>query len=438
MKTISRKYIVFSVITALLIWLIVELAALAGHFLIQRSFFSKSALRQQMQTALAAQPELTEIRGNLDLVWEEWHNYTEVVHPYIGFVVDPHHNQHLPISDFGFFSRDRANPILKRSPEKRIVGITGGSFALGVYLKAAEVLQEGLASGGREVVLLNFATGGYKQPQQWLILSYLLGLGAEFDMIINIDGFNEVALPAAENLPAGVYPYFPRQWDARTASRIDLEDIKRIGHIEVLKEQQAGWAGYFFRWKLYYSPAFSLVWQLRDRLLGREIFTLRQQLKSRPGQTAKSAAGYVSSGPAYEFGSEDSLYADLVALWQQCSLQMARLCRENRTAYYHFLQPNQYVAGSKPMGEAERQVALSESNPYRPAAVGGYPLLREAGAALAGMGVNYTDLTMIFRDTDESLYIDDCCHLNPRGYQLVARRICRIISGDAPPIQTAP
>lgn len=44
-----------------------------------------------------------------------------------------------------------------------------------------------------------------------------------------------------------------------------------------------------------------------------------------------------------------------------------------------------------------------------------------------GMGVNYTDRTMIFRDTKESLYIDDCCHLNSRGDQLVARRICQII-----------
>jgi len=42
-------------------------------------------------------------------------------------------------------------------------------------------------------------------------LNYLLALGARFDLFINLDGFNEVALPPAENIPKGVFLFFPRK-----------------------------------------------------------------------------------------------------------------------------------------------------------------------------------------------------------------------------------
>ena len=47
---------------------------------------------------------------------------------------------------------------------------------------------------GREIVPLCFAHEGYKQPQQLLVLSYFLSIGQELDLVVNIDGFNEVAL----------------------------------------------------------------------------------------------------------------------------------------------------------------------------------------------------------------------------------------------------
>ena len=33
---------------------------------------------------------------------------------------------------------------------------------------------------------------GYKQPQQLMAYNYLLSLGAEFDAVINIDGYNVI------------------------------------------------------------------------------------------------------------------------------------------------------------------------------------------------------------------------------------------------------
>src|SRR4030095_3931354 len=52
---------------------------------------------------------------------------------------------------------------------------------------------------GKELVLLSFAAGAYKQPQQLLILNYFLSIGQQFDMVLNIDGFNETAVAALNN-----------------------------------------------------------------------------------------------------------------------------------------------------------------------------------------------------------------------------------------------
>ena len=50
------------------------------------------------------------------------------------------------------------------------------------------------------------AHGGWKQPQQLLALSWILALGGELDVLINVDGFNEVALDGVENAERGVFP----------------------------------------------------------------------------------------------------------------------------------------------------------------------------------------------------------------------------------------
>ena len=79
-----------------------------------------------------------------------------------------------------------------------MVGIFGGSgaawFCEGGSDRLGSRLAEAPSFRGREIVPLCFAHEGYKQPQQLLILSYFLSIGQELDLVVNIDGFNEVAL----------------------------------------------------------------------------------------------------------------------------------------------------------------------------------------------------------------------------------------------------
>jgi len=109
-------------------------------------------------------------------------------------------------------------------------------------------------------------------------------------------------------------------------------------------------------------------------------------------------------------------------------VQMKSAVEATGARYFHFLQPNQYDEGSKPMGAEERRIAVTPNNPFQKPVVRGYPLLRERGARLPAAGVAFTDLTQVFAHTTEPLYADDCCHLKMEGYAVIAERIYDVIA----------
>ena len=267
------KIAFFSVITIVMTWMILELMIMIIYSAVNHIVFSKASFQNNMQSLINTQHTQV-VEGNLEM---KWGDFVEVIHPYFGFVPNPfRNNQKIPISNFGFWSGKDCNPIMKRARGKYIIGVFGGSFALGVYNSAQSIFKDALKSDDKDIIILNFSTGGYKQPQQWLILAYLLSLGAEFDMVINIDGFNEVALPSSENIPVNVYPFYPRMWAARMATKINSNTIKKIGHVEVLKSQRSRWSNLFIKYKLYWSPMACILWQYRDQLFAKDIHAIKQ------------------------------------------------------------------------------------------------------------------------------------------------------------------
>lgn len=124
------------------------------------------------------------------------------------------------------------------------------------------------------------------------------------------------------------------------------------------------------------------------------------------------------------------MYEHLAELWRRSSLQLSRLVEASGARYYHFLQPNQYLPGSKPMGADERTVAIIPEHPYRRAVETGYPLLQRAGAVLVKDGVRFADLTGAFSTRAEPLYFDSCCHVNARGNAILAELMSELIRRD--------
>ena len=425
----TTKKIGFGIVMLMLTWLAIEAVGFGGYYFINRSLYSKDEIKKQIRSNIDRRAALQVAQGGV-----KWGQFVEVLHPYFGYVADPDRNDGT-VSDFGFLVGKDVNPIIKRVTNKLIVAVFGGSFAAQLYQLSNSVLEECLNSSDQEVLLLNFAAGGYKQPQQLLILNYFLSLGAEFDAIINIDGFNEIALPFADNFPNNVNPYYPRAWHLRVATVIDPILIRQIGYLKFLEGRKESWARLFNDYKLYRSPTLALVWQLRDQVLDNDIYEIRRHINSADSNKQSLATdNYVATGPRYLYTSDADLYADLVAMWQRASLQMQKIAEANGIAYYHFLQPNQYLSGTKPMGTEEREVAILENYPYRQAVEKGYPLLQKAGQELTKRGVDFSDLTLVFSDKTDSLYVDSCCHVNKQGYDIVVRRICdRIVSAKAKP-----
>jgi hypothetical protein len=147
-------------------------------------------------------------------------------------------------------------------------------------------------------------------------------------------------------------------------------------------------------------------------------------------KSARSGSDYPALGPRHEFATVQERYDFLAQIWADSSILMDRLCAAYGMRYFHFLQPNQYVAGSKPMLEAERKIAITPQHPYSKGVERGYPLLIRKGETLRQQGVAFHDLTRIFAGHTEMLYMDDCCHYNQAGYEIMAESVARWICGD--------
>ena len=121
-------------------------------------------------------------------------------HPYVGYVRP---NQ----------LRELERLVEGHDPKAYVIAILGGSVAEGFasyvihHPERFEDLRSVIfATGHRRIRVVNLALGGYKQPQQFFMASYVLG---HVDMLINIDGFNEMT---KEDL----YPVYPTDFPTAT------------------------------------------------------------------------------------------------------------------------------------------------------------------------------------------------------------------------------
>jgi hypothetical protein len=141
----------------------------------------------------------------------------------------------------------------------------------------------------------------------------------------------------------------------------------------------------------------------------------------------QEGVGFAATGPAQLDPDEDGRRTHVVDLWANSSLQMQRICQGNGIAYLHFLQPNQYLPGSKPMTEPERQKFVSETQEYGKAIKAIYPLLINRSPILQQKGVDFHDLTMLFSEVHEPIYADPFCHFNQLGNHMLAKSIADAI-----------
>jgi hypothetical protein len=397
-------------------------SALAGHRFSYRANLEAEA--QALLDASAANPSSPRFAAT-----------EEVVHPFLGFVLDPtfrhppRNSQGLP---FPKVSRDGFTPVPAAAGpatgRELRVALVGGSMAQLLGIWAGGDLAAALAGSprfaGRRVVVETFALGGYKQPQQLITLGYLASLGRHFDVVVNLDGYNDLVL-SRFNAEDRTFPFYPRSWRYRTNALAEARTLRIVGARELLAKRRRALAVRMLGSPWRYSALASALWLGRDRRLAGEIAAADEHLGrlSRHGRR-----NYLAEGPAYRGGLGDLLPA-AAALWERSSRGMDALCRGIGCEYWHFLQPNQYDPGGKPLAREEIRLML---HPYRDTAeviAKGYPLLAAAGARLRAAGVRFTDLRRVFAAHPEPLYADECCHVGVAGDRLLALAIARVVSG---------
>ncbi|HEB52493.1 MAG TPA: hypothetical protein ENI87_04465, partial [bacterium] len=416
-----RRRRLFVFILLLFVWGVFELLGFAAWTITTGRLFSWSDASEQRRLAIAESGGDVEL--DQDLLVRGAVRHGSMLHPFLGFVHAPPQQPDppLPVTAFGFHGE--REPVQKRAADRYLVGVTGGSVALHFTLYGRDAfikaLQRSPQLRGREIEVIALALGGYKQPQQLLAVQLISALGGEFDCIVNLDGFNEVAL-VNENVPMGVPGWYPRSWNNLATSVPDPEQLRRIGQLGVMTDERrsAAEAAGFWWW----SPLWQFVWSWRDRDLKNRIDALRVAAE----QAARSLPP-AAIGPGTGGKSLAEARREMVDVWRRCSEQLAAHCNAHGIAYLHFLQPNQYVPGSKPILPAEAKVAIDPEHPWREGVLDGYPLLQAAGVELKLSGVDFTDLTPVFAGIEEPLYFDTCCHFGRRGHAIVAEHIAAAI-----------
>ena len=365
----------------------------------------------------------------------------DALHPYFG----PTHRPGLPFdipeelrppmtdqpaaspartNNFGFVSTTDY-PILRTSGRQFFVGIFGGSVALWFCQVGADRLFDQLrnspAFAGRELIPVCLAHEGYKQPQQLLVLSYFLSLGQPFDLVINLDGFNEVALGALNDqrgydftMPS--VQHLGPMVDLIDASSMTPEKAEALGDISRVRRQLATWAD---RGNTARSAA---VYFVSDRLylvLEKQYTDAVTRFSTLPSNAGTTSIVRVT--PKTEARSGEALFAAIARQWADASAAMQDLLAARDVPYIHVLQPNQYASG-RTFPEAERAIAFIDASPFKPGAVQGYPhLLGDASLkTLRDRHVRFVDATQAFDQTAGQVYWDNCCHYTRLGNEVLA------------------
>lgn len=348
------------------------------------------------------------------------------LHPYFGFSYIPDKQSpysDLPVNQFGFLG---LSPLVDKTEDIFQVAILGGSLAM--FLTSGQEMERfrralaqlpGLSS--KKIHLISLAIDGAKQPQQLLILNYLSSLGVSFDLVVNIDGFNEVVLPLSENRRFAVSPSFPRKWNfymQRTLSP-DLLDMQiQIG---VLKTQQQRLAEISKESILKYSNLVAVFLSHKINQLELQVMKLNQEaldLSASLSQVPKP--GPSRTGHAIQKKELVQWLNENVRIWSVSSKKIHDFCITSDCTYVHFLQPNLHY---NPQAPAPVPETYSKYVEYSSAAAWGYPFLVASGEELKEYGINFFDLTDIATEQSDKIYRDQCCHLNEVGERLLMERI---------------
>lgn len=345
--------------------------------------------------------------------------HSRILSPYYGFdatdgpaVFDRYVEQHL--------REDRA--------EIFTILICGGSVAeifVGMAKGAADYLKERLEAdprlAGRRVQVQRLARAGYKQPQQLTKLAYMMAHGCRPDVVINLDGYNEINLSIR---------------NAALDARIDEPSANHWKHLtsntQAARQHQEKFASMLVARRDFLLPAEAA---LADRTFSAALTGRLAQIRAQRAfeEVVATEAAYSAAMAGVAEGEERrirgperrEIVADVARLWSESSRAMHDLAVARGALYLHFLQPAVHVKGSKVLTAEERAKALGK-RARDPLLTEHYNQLRAAGAGLIAEGVAFQDLSLFFADVEETVFYDQV-HVGRVGNRMLAEHFAQEI-----------
>ena len=171
-----------------------------------------------------------------------------------------------------------AMPPQRRREELVIIGLLGGSVAEDVIPSLQSALNRYFVVNNllRQPVVVSLADGGIKQPQQAIVAANHLLLGGEFDIIVNLDGYNEIAISAGSNPENGIFPFFPFFW--KNLVGLSTEAKLLAGKIGILRREQTRLAAAEETAPWRWSAVFGIVNRYQQERTARQIILLNHEL----------------------------------------------------------------------------------------------------------------------------------------------------------------
>ncbi|MEG3938033.1 hypothetical protein QT995_07705 [Microcoleus sp. S36b_A3] len=398
-----------------------EALSLAFYFVNQKQFFYT---RTKGKEKVAEDIERLGIRLDESIV--------ERLHPFFGYVLKqgafPNEKLKLKVNKEGFYSLYEY-PFIKTNKNQLIVGIFGGSvannFAVNEYVtkRFSQKLKSYPEFANKEIIVLNFCNGGYKQPQQLLILNYFLAFGQDLDLVVNIDGFNEVALSNLNN-KAGLEIGMPsvqhvKPLTSLANNNLSPEAMSSIVQISETKKQLKAGIDKLQTCQLALCHA---ITSLRVKQLvnnyQKALVKYDRQVKQSNQNTENSGIVYL---PKADFVLPDAAaFNEVASIWYESSIAMNQILSSRKIKYFHFIQPNQYYQTKRIFTAKEDEIAIDKNSPYIEGVKKGYPVLLSKVDDLQKAGVNVFNAVNILDNTKETVYKDGCCHYNSVGEEVLA------------------
>ena len=419
----SKNILTLIAVNLAIAFICLESLSLAFYFINQKQFF---------YTRTKAKEKVVEDIERIGIRLDE--SIVERLHPFFGYVLKQgaftNEKLKLKVNKHGFFSLYEY-PFIKTNKKQFIIGVFGGSvannFAVDEYKnqRLSKKLQSYPEFADREIVVLNFGNGGYKQPQQLLILNYFLALGQELDLVLNIDGFNEVALSNLNNkaqIELGMPSVQHIQPLTNLASNVSPEVMSAIVQINDNKKQLKAGIDKLQTCQLALCHA---VTSLRVKQL---VNNYQQAIVKYDAEVKKSNADTANSGIVY-VPKADSVLPDraafdkMASMWYESSIGMNQILSSRKIKYFHFIQPNQYYPTKRAFTAKEKEIAINKESPYIEGVKKGYPVLLSKVDDLQKARVNVFSAVNILDNTKETVYKDACCHYNSVGEEVLANYI---------------